>query len=124
METNVLNERVRFVRDFASGHWSMTELCERFGVSRPTGYKWVARHRTGGDRGLQDRSRAPHHCPRRTDGELEALVVAARLQYGWGAKKLGQVLRIRHPDEEVRCRPTPDEDLTDELDLHRGFTRR
>lgn len=106
METNVLNERVRFVRDFASGHWSMTELCERFGVSRPTGYKWVARHRTGGDRGLQDRSRAPHHCPRRTDGELEALVVAARLQYGWGAKKLGQVLRIRHPDRVWPARST------------------
>ena len=106
METNVLNERVRFVRDFASGHWSMTELCERFGVSRPTGYKWVARHRTGGDRGLQDRSRAPHHCPRRTDGELEALVVAARLQYGWGAKKLGQVLRTRHPDRVWPARST------------------
>lgn len=106
METNVLKERVRFVRDFASGHWSMTELCERFGVSRPTGYKWVARHRTGGDRGLQDRSRAPHHCPRRTDGELEALVVAARLQYGWGAKKLGQVLRIRHPDRVWPARST------------------
>ena len=106
METNVLDERVRFVRDFASGHWSMTELCERFGVTRPTGYKWVARHRTGGDRGLQDRSRAPHHCPRRTDGELEALVVAARLQYGWGAKKLGQVLRIRHPDRVWPARST------------------
>ena len=39
METNVSDERERFVRDFESGHWSMTELCERYGVSRPTGYK-------------------------------------------------------------------------------------
>ena len=43
METNLLDERARFVRDFESGHWSMTELCERYGVSRPTGYKWMAR---------------------------------------------------------------------------------
>ena len=43
METNVSDERARFVRDFESGHWSMTELCERYGVSRPTGYKWLAR---------------------------------------------------------------------------------
>ncbi|MDQ3418848.1 MAG: IS481 family transposase [Acidobacteriota bacterium] len=97
METNVVDERRQFVRDFASGHWSMTELCERYGVTRPTGYKWVARHRAGGDGGLVARSRAPHTCPHRTGGEVEALVVAARRQYGWGAKKLLKVLRTRHP---------------------------
>ena len=31
METNVADERLQFVRDFTSGHWSMTELCERTG---------------------------------------------------------------------------------------------
>jgi len=106
METNVVDQRVRFARDFASGHWSMTELCERYGVTRPTGYKWVARQRTAGDGGLKDRSRAPHHSPRRTDGEVEALVVAARLQYGWGAKKLGKILRTRHPDRVWPARST------------------
>ena len=40
--------RTRFVRDLGSGQWSMSELCERYGVTRPTGYKWVARHRAGG----------------------------------------------------------------------------
>jgi hypothetical protein len=29
METNVVDERRQFVLDFASGHWSMSELCER-----------------------------------------------------------------------------------------------
>jgi transposase-like protein len=50
METNVVDERIRFAADFVSGQWSMTELCERYGVTRPTGYKWVARHRVGGER--------------------------------------------------------------------------
>jgi hypothetical protein len=58
METTVSDERARFVRDFESGHWSMTELCERYVVSRPTGYKWVARRVGGG--GFADRSHAPH----------------------------------------------------------------
>lgn len=97
METNVADERLYFVRDFESGHWAMSELCERYGVTRPTGYKWVARHRTGGDRGLVERSRAPHTCPHRTSDEVEALVVAARRHYGWGAKKLVKVLSTRHP---------------------------
>jgi len=34
IETNVVKERLAFVRDLASGHWSMTELCERYGVTR------------------------------------------------------------------------------------------
>jgi putative transposase len=97
METNVADERWQFVQDFESGHWSMTELCERYEVSRPTGYKWVARYRASGDRGLVERSRAPHTCPHRTSDAIDALVVAARQQYGWGAKKLLRVLRTRHP---------------------------
>ena len=62
METNVLDQRIQFVRDFESGQWSMTELCERYRVTRPTGYKWIARHREGGEAGLIDRSRAPGHA--------------------------------------------------------------
>jgi len=97
METHVLDERRRFVADLESGHWSMTELCARYGVTRPTGYKWLARHLADGDAGLADRSRAPHACPHRTSPALEALIVAARQEMGWGAKKLRQVLRTRHP---------------------------
>ena len=41
METNVLDERLKFVTDYESGQWSMTELCERYDVTRPTGYKWA-----------------------------------------------------------------------------------
>ena len=29
METNVLDERLKFVANFESGQWSMTKLCER-----------------------------------------------------------------------------------------------
>ena len=48
-------------------------------------------------RGLVERSRAPRTCPHRTSDDVEALVVAARRQYGWGAKKLLKVLSTRHP---------------------------
>ena len=45
-----------------------------------------------GGAGLDDRSRAPHGCPHRTSEALEALILAARREYGWGAKKLLRVL--------------------------------
>ncbi len=106
METSIREERVRFVTDFATGHWSMSELCERYGITRPTGYKWVARHRAGGARALDDRSRAPQHSPCRTDDTVEALLLAARREYGWGAKKLLRVLSTRHPDRAWPARST------------------
>ena len=56
METNVVKERLAFVHDWESGHWSITELCERYRVSRPTGYKWLARHEAGGGAGRGTRT--------------------------------------------------------------------
>jgi hypothetical protein len=75
-------------------------------VTRPTGYKWVARHHAGGDRDLEERSRAPLSCPHRLSDTIEALVVGARRQYGWGAKKLLGVLRTRHPNLTWPARST------------------
>ena len=66
-------------------------------MSRPTGYKWLARHQAGGGPALTDRSRAPQRCPHRTSDALEEFIIAARLEYGRGAKKLLRVLRTRHP---------------------------
>ena len=97
MHTNVLEQRQRFVRDALSGHWAMSELCERYGVSRPTGYTWLARYREGGDGALLDRSRAPQRCPHHTAPVLEARVVAARRKYGWGARKLRRRLQDEAP---------------------------
>lgn len=106
METNVVDERRQFVLDFASGQWSMSELCERYGVSRPTGYKWLARQRAEGDDGWLDSIRAPHHCPHRTGDDVEALLLAARREFGWGAKKLLLVLAKRHPAKAWPARST------------------
>ena len=124
METNVLDERLRFMRDFESGQWSMTELCERYGVTRPTGYKWLARHRAGGRAGLADRSHAPQECPHRTSDATEALIVEARQEYGWGAKKLLQVLRTRHPTRAWPARSTLNEILERHKLLRKNRRRR
>ncbi|HEU4762624.1 MAG TPA: leucine zipper domain-containing protein, partial [Gemmatimonadales bacterium] len=97
METNRLDQRRLFLRDFASGQWTMSELCARYGISRPTGHKWLTRHRSGGDAALIDRSHAPHHCPHRTAPAVEALLLQTRRQYGWGARKLLAILQTRHP---------------------------
>jgi transposase InsO family protein len=124
MDTNALDQRRRFVHDLASAHWSMSELCERFGISRPTGYKWVARYQAGGDEALHDRSHAPHRCPHRTDARVEALLLSARRKYGWGAKKLLKVLADRYPQYAWPARSTANDLLARHQLLQRRRPRR
>ena len=54
--------------------------------------KWVRRFLAEGDEGLHDRSRRPHHSPRRTPPEVEQRIVEARKKSGYGPKRLANYL--------------------------------
>jgi transposase len=85
LETEAVEQRVRFVRDTQLGVYSVSELCERYGISRKTGYKWLSRFAEGGRLALQDRSRAPRHCPHRIPAATAELICAARRAHPtWG----------------------------------------
>ena len=58
--------------------WPQARIAEQLGVSRPTVSKWISRHDTEGEDGLQDRSSRPHTSPTRTDPATEARVVGLR----------------------------------------------
>jgi transposase len=70
-----MEERMRFVTEWERGLYRMSELCERFGVSRRTGYKWLGRWEEEGAAGLGDRSRAPRGCPHRVREEVAARLI-------------------------------------------------
>ena len=102
LETSPVEQRERFIRDHRAGLYTMAELCARYAVSRKTGYKWLARFEENGRRGLQDRSRAPHHCPHQIDNEVAAMICAARRQHpSWGPAKLLAWLRPRYPTMDL-----------------------
>jgi transposase InsO family protein len=88
-EASLMDQRLQFVIDYSRGLWSVTELCDRFGVSRKTGYKWIERYEVEGPKGLADRSRRPHSSPHAVpDPIVEALVALRRRRPRWSAKKL------------------------------------
>src|SRR5687767_10504966 len=98
-ETSPMEERERFVREALRRLYDMSELCARFGVSRKTGYKWLARYHTGGLPALHDQSRAPHHCAHRMDAAVASLLCDARRQHpDWGPRTLLGWLAPRHPE--------------------------
>ncbi|MBN4056863.1 IS481 family transposase [bacterium AH-315-J21] len=90
---SLMEERLEFVVRAIAGNEDMSSLCQAFGVSRPTGYRWVSRYRATGDvLSLKNLSSRPQSSPNRTSAELEGQVVSSRLRYGWGARKLQVML--------------------------------
>ncbi len=72
---------------------NIRELCKRFKLSAKTFYKWLKRSRTGSETALMNRSRRPHHSPRRTTTEVEGKILGVRGEYpSWGARKIHQIL--------------------------------
>ncbi len=74
LETSPVDQRARCIGDHRLGLYTMAELCDRYSISRKTGYKWLARFEEAGRLGLQDRSRAPHHCPHHIADEVAQLI--------------------------------------------------
>lgn len=77
-ETGPVFERHRFIAEYLSGYFTVSELAERYGVSRRTLYKWLARYEEAGAEGLADRSRRPSHSPCTTPDEVVRELVAYR----------------------------------------------
>jgi putative transposase len=103
-ETNAMHERVRFIHEWEKGELSMAGLCRKYGVSRPTGYKWVRRYveHEGDLEALVDLPRTPHRHPWTTDDLIVDLVIRARRQQPtWGPRKLRERLQRANPDIEL-----------------------
>jgi transposase InsO family protein len=93
-----MDQRLLFLADFRRDRFPFAELCVRFGVSRKTGYKWIARYEAEGLDGLKDRSRRPESCPFASDPTCVAALLDLRRKHpSWGAKKLLGILGRRDP---------------------------
>ena len=96
-ESGVVEERMRFVRDYEREEMTMAELCRFYGIARKTGYEMVERWREQGAEGLKDRSRSPLRHPNQTAPEIEALLLELRRGHmRWGPRKLREILRRSH----------------------------
>jgi len=100
-ENCAMDERMRFIVERRSNEWTMTELCERYEISRKTGYKWLERYRLEGPVGLAERSRAPASHGRATPEHLAQAIVGMRLERpSWGARKIIGKLSRHQPDAD------------------------
>lgn len=88
-QVSIMSARQEFVMLASPEGSNMRELCRRFGISAPTGYKWLERYRRDSILGIEERSRRPQRSPLRTAAGLERRILELRDQRpAWGARKL------------------------------------
>jgi hypothetical protein len=91
----------RFIETYLTGLYTITELADRFGVSRQKLHKWLGRHNADGMKGLIDRSRAPLHIPHQTSENVAGEIIAFRRRFPhMGPRKIIARLTELHPDIE------------------------
>jgi transposase InsO family protein len=91
---SLMSLRQEFVRLSENKAVSFTELCQRYGISRKTGYKWLGRYRKQGSAGLADHSRRPKKSPGELPKAKEQALVSLRSSYpSWGARKIRRLLK-------------------------------
>ena len=97
-ETTPMSERVAFIQKTLHRRSTFRLLCQEFGVSEKTGYKWVKRFAEGGIVALADRSHAPRHPAHQVAEAIRQLILTCRRRHPhWGPRKLRAVLQRHDP---------------------------
>jgi len=87
-EINVMDERKEFMMKVLKSNDSFKSLCQEFGVSTKTGYKWFNRFISEGIDGLNDRSRRPrHHSLQLSENIICRLIKLKTAHMSWGPKR-------------------------------------
>jgi putative transposase len=98
----VSEQKQRFIEDHQLNYYSVTELAERFSISRKTAHKWIKRYRERGLAGLEELSRRPKGCPWQTEGAIvQELVKLRKAHPSWGPKKLLDVMGAREEGRDL-----------------------
>lgn len=99
-EICAMDQRVQFIADWLSGDYTKSALCDAYGISRPTGDKWIKRYDLFGVDGLKEFSRAPLTHPNQIPDVIRQRIVDTKLVHqSWGPKKVMDLLRTKEPQE-------------------------
>jgi len=94
-EVSTMSLKSEFVRLASVTGANMTQLCQRFGITPKTGYKYLNRFREEGLAGLEERSRRPLHSPNQTPEAVVETILRLRDAHPcWGGRKLKKRLEV------------------------------
>ncbi len=103
-----MDQKVLFIADCLRKASTFSDLCDRYGISRKTGYKWLKRYHAEGVEGLEDRSRRPKDHPQSTPKAIREAIIEIRQSRRilTGAKKIQTALAKRFPGDHIPSHTT------------------
>src|SRR5881397_817077 len=97
-ETNAMEQRIQFIRDWLKKTHCVSDLCALYGISRKSAYKWIDRYMNDGADWAMDRSNAAAVVHNKTPVEVEQALMQMRLRHRtWGARKLLHQVGLEQP---------------------------
>src|SRR5258708_14568406 len=90
--SSVMEEKLRFILEYEAGEKSMTELCQRYDISRETGYRTLRRYRASGLGGLLPQSHAAQR-----EGIEQKVLELRQAHMPWGPPELKRILEPVEP---------------------------
>jgi len=99
---NTMDQKIQLIANWQSQNFSLTDLSQKYGISRPTAYKLIERYGQLGIEGLKEQSRAPKNCPHRTPKKILNLIVQEKLKNRKrGPRKIRAQLKRRYPELDL-----------------------
>jgi len=104
---SVMDQKEMFIKTWESNSCSVSELCQRFGVSRTTGHKLIKKYSEIGESCFLEGSKVPLHTPHKTSSEIEKAIIELRTKYkNWGARKIKVLLEKEFNKKEIPSETT------------------
>lgn len=101
-ETDAMLEKEKFIEQILKPGKPFKHICEEFGISEKTGYKWKARFFAEGKKGLYEQSRAPDMHPNSLPEEAVIDLIKLKTMHPfWGGKKIQELYGRAHPERMI-----------------------
>lgn len=101
-EKSKVDQRAEFAKRALTENITFTDLCNEYGISRKTGYKWKQRFEQYGYSGMSDLSKRPHENPNQLSEDCIINILNLKLAHpSWGARKIQKLFEKDHPIEDI-----------------------
>lgn len=97
----IMDQRTKFAQEaIHSDNFAL--LCERYKISRPTGYKWLERYKQLGASGMEDQSRRPKSHRNELPESVVCEIIKLKIAHSkWGPKKIRELYRRKYSNEDL-----------------------
>ena len=119
LETQKMDQRLEFAMK-AMNCGNFTELCQQYGISRKTGYKWKKRFIDDGFGGLADQSTKPKSHSEELPEEVVCRIINLKQAHlKWGPRKIHNLYQRKYGEDK-----TPSESSFKRVLEKAGYTKK